>query len=475
MRGIGVSGASTVVARGTYAGVYLWVVTLLTPSELGVVTIGLAVYTLLSLFKDFGLTPALISRKTAGPEVVAASYSIRLIIAGILAAIGFASSIALSELFEQPDLRMVLVFVALAIVAEPLGFLSNAMLQRELEFGKLAVTDIASSLALAAGSIAAGVLGFPILALFVGIAIASTSRTIVLLRIRPVSVETSKRNLRDWPLLSYGSKLVATSAVVYLFTNLNVWVLGRTDIYALGFYGLAFLWATTPADIAAAALSRVMLPTYASLIRRNKGVFLGYLETLKHLSIGVLLLFIPLFLSSPFLIHALYGPTWDKAVPILLVLLFFGLLRTLLEPIGSLVLSLERPGIILGTNLINLGIVAALVVPIAASYGALGCAYLLTVVYLSHILILWYIVLRQFDERSWTIFRVIAKPLISASVALGVGIALEVTTSAPYEELIAALAASLVYLGVMLTIAREDLNNAFVNVRKAFMIGRNDC
>jgi lipopolysaccharide exporter len=215
-----------------------------------------------------------------------------------------------------------------------------------------------------------------------------------------------------------------------------------------------------------------MLPTYSALIRDGKAVFAGYMHTLKFLFIAAFGVYAFLFVASPILVTTLYGAMWEPAIPILLTLLVFGLGRTLLEPAGSLILALQRPGIIIWTSVLNLCLISVFVVPVAGSYGATGCAALLTGVYLIHICILWFIVLRIFGQSPDAMIAAIARPLIAAFVGLGIGAVILFFTSGTFWTVVAVLAVTPVYFALMYLTARNDLLQTLEYIKHAISRGQ---
>jgi len=68
LRGISISTVSFVTVKGIWAVTYFWLITLLEPSKLGIVTLGLSFYGVVSLFKDFDFTLAVISKDRLTPQ-----------------------------------------------------------------------------------------------------------------------------------------------------------------------------------------------------------------------------------------------------------------------------------------------------------------------------------------------------------------------------------------------------------------------
>ena len=470
LKGISISGLASIAIKGTSALAYLWIVTLMDPAQMGAITLGLAFYGIFGIFKDFGLTTAVISKPDITDEFISGANSLRIFVSGALLAVCVLASGILPALFDVPELREMILLVGAAVFVEALGFLSYALLSRNLEFKKMAQVDITAAVVMASTVVVTSLLGIPMLAIFLGLVVSSAVKTGILLLLYPPKIKFVTRAFADRKLINFGANLVSIGVLVYLWFNMNVFVLGRVNIDELGLYGLAFLWAGAPADISAITINRVMLPTYSALIREGKGIFAGYMHTLKFLFVAAFGVFSFLFVASPMLITMLYGATWEPAIPILLILLVFGLGRTLLEPAGSLILALQRPGIILWTSVLNLCLISIFVLPVARDYGATGCAVLLTTVYVAHMCVLWFIVLRIFGEGPRALVVAIARPMIAALVALGIGTAVLYFTTGWFWTAVAILAVAPIYLGLMYLTAKNDIVQALGYIRHA--VGR---
>jgi len=468
LKSISISGVASIATKGISALASLWIVTLIDPTKMGAITLGVAIYGILAIFKDFGLTTAVISKHDITDEFLSSANSLRIVISSALLAISVLFSYILPTLFGIPELREMMLIIGASIFIEAIGFLSYALLNRNLEFKKLARIDITSSLAMFSTVVVVALLGLPMFAVFFGLVASSSTKTGILLLFYTPKIKFVSWTFANRGLILFGAKLVSVGVVVTLWFSMNVFVLGAINIAALGFYGLAYQWAVTPADISSGTINRVMLPTYSALIRGSKPVFAGYMHTLRFLFVASFGVFVFLFFASPMLIRTLYNPSWEPTIPILLVLLIFALGRTLLEPAGSLILSLQRPGIILWTNMLNLALVSIFIFPVVGSYGATGCAALLAAVYLLHTCILWFIVLRIFQQSPKILIASIARPLIAASIALVIGMMIAFATSGIFWDLAALLIVTSAYLGLMYLIARKDLLQTLRYVGHAF-------
>ena len=330
--------------------------------------------------------------------------------------------------------------------------------------------DVVAYSAMAGGTLIFAIAGYELYALFVGMVTFSVLRSFVLLILKPVRIGFTSAFLREKKVFPFAGRLIAVGVTFYLFYNLNQFVLGKTDLISLGLYGLAFTWATTPAEIGQAAINRVLLPTYSALKREGHGVFTMYLKTLRHLLIVAMGVFLLLYVASPFVIHIIYDSRWYDAIPILLVLLVFGLSRTVVEPAGSLLVSYDRVGLLLAGNIAALVVLLVFVYPVALEYGALGCAVLMTFVYGCYMVLLWYFVLHHFKEEALPFASAIYRPVLSAAVAIAVATILSFFLSGLLEFAATSLTVFLLYTGLLYVFCREDLVQTIRYVRDA--IGR---
>ena len=469
-RGAGISGAAFVISKGLYALLYLWIASIVAPSGLGSITLGLAVYAAFAPFRDFGLTPALVSKKELSPRLIASALSFRFAIALGLAAVGLVLAFILPEVFSQPDLLWILILITLTTLIEPIGFLSVALLQRELRFRDLATADILSVLAMAAAGAVSVFLGFQLFALFVGLVASAATRTVSCLLLRPVRSGLS-RNLKEASsLIHYGSRLVATGITLYFYFNIIVWVLGSVDVYALGLYGFALLWASTPADISTAAISRVLLPTYANMKSDKERVVRAYIKTLRNVNIISLAGFLVLYVFCPIFIDHFYSDAWMDSIRILQILLLFGFMRVVVEPAGSMLLALERPGIILTASAIALVPMIVLAYPVSDMYSGMGCAWLLVLTYFFYLVIIWRYVLKLIGYSPTTIIGAIYRPIVAAATALALELVLLWAVPDLSEVLASVVVVLPMYLVLTYIMAKDDITEAAFYLKQSLRL-----
>jgi O-antigen/teichoic acid export membrane protein len=470
VRGVSISGASFVVSKGVSAVLYLWVASLLGPTEMGVVTFGLAVYAMYAPFRDFGITTALIARKELSQQLISSAYTYRIVIAILLTASGFVVSFVLPMIFPLENLFPILILVTMTLWIEPLGFLSAAMLNREFEFKKLAYSDLIAASAMAATVILFALLGYGLYALFIGACANAAARTAVYLHFRPMKATITRDLKRDWSVVVFGSKLAATGVILYIFFNMNVWVLGKSDVVALGLYGFAFLWATTPSEVQAAATSRVLLPTYSALKSDPKRIVRGFLKSQRFLYIFSLAAVLGILVFAPIVIDFLYSSSWDDAVPIMIVLLGFGFLRMISIPANALLLAFERSGEIMWSSLISMLIAAVPAYPVALSFGALGCAYLLVLAYLVYVAITWYLAIRLTNVGAKELLSSIASPTIAAAVAAGIWIIAWVFAPGMSATLLTVVLVIPAYCAALYALSPEDFRQSLSYLRESISL-----
>lgn len=466
-RGIGVSGAASVTASVISVATYLWLVSQLTPFEMGIVSLGYSFYLMVFLFKDFGLTPLVISRREISREVLSSAFTLRIAVMTLLVVVAVAASVAMPVVFGRSELTLIMLLIAIALFFESLGFTSGALLQRDLEFRKLAIVDILAASLAGTSTIISALSGHPLYALFVGMVVGATTRSTSLMLLKRVFVPLSLKSARNRELLTFGGKLFANRVTVYLVMNVNIFVLAGQDLAILGIYGLAIQWVSKPADVAIMVVNRVLLPTYSALSRLGGAVFSGFLKSLRLLSVGTFSIFIILFAASPPLMGLLFNDQWDPVVPLILVLLVYGLCRVLAEAATVLLISANSPGLCLAANLLNLAAVASLSIPVATAHGAMGCALLMSSVYVAHVGVLWMFVSRRNGRSPFEVARQVMVPTLSSLVAVATGYLGSLAVGGDIDQPLFLCTVLLTFAAMMIALDRESVLETMGHARMA--------
>jgi lipopolysaccharide exporter len=119
---------------------------LLEPAAFGIVSISTLIINFLSIFAHFGFSNSIISKQVTNQKVLSTIYYLNLLIGVIMFALMYLSAPLLVLYYKEPLLDGVLKMAAFSFPIVFLGQIYNILLEKELKFKWLALTDIFCSI-----------------------------------------------------------------------------------------------------------------------------------------------------------------------------------------------------------------------------------------------------------------------------------------------------------------------------------------
>lgn len=370
LSGLKLNAASTAVTFVFQTGQLIILSRLFTPEVFGLMGLLLIITNFSSIFADLGVSNAIIQKKEIDIKELSSLYYLNIIIGALLFLAIFFSSGLLSQLFKEPRLKIYLQWISLIYLIIPFGQQYRAMFQKRMAFHVLVKIEIFTIIVSVLFTITLAYSGFGIYSIIWG-QIANTSIGTLL-----VMYFGRKEYKRIWyfsfkkakPFLGFGLYQSGESIMNYFNTNIDGMSIGRlVGPTMLGYYQVAYNIIIIPSRRINPILTKVFFPAF-SLIQDNqeklKKNFYKLLNILNFINFPI---FFSLFvLAEPFIV-VVFGEKWLTSVPILRILCGVGLLRSLGNPVGSLMYAkgqarrifhfnvykvfLQVPGIIIGAYL----------------------------------------------------------------------------------------------------------------------------
>jgi O-antigen/teichoic acid export membrane protein len=326
-RALGLVASTRVAVFSIDFAVVVLVSRLLTPAEIGIFSVSVALITLGHVFRDFGVGQYLIQLKEVTRESRRAAFTVTLSFSWCIAALLVLGRDAAAAFYQSTGMADVMLLLAVNFLILPFGAPLRTLLQRDLQFGKLAVVNLANHLAQGGVTLATAWAGASYMSMAWGSIAGNLANVVVLLIISP-------RGALDWPtrhglreVLAFGSKSSVTSLATTAGSASPDLILGRT----LGFADVAFY--SRAKGLVGMALDQLMYvvrsvyaPTFAKGFREGRDPVALYTQTM-----GLLLgLTVPtvalLALLSPYLIVGLFGSQWERSAPLGSMFCVFALL-----------------------------------------------------------------------------------------------------------------------------------------------------
>ena len=295
---------------------------LLLPEVFGLVVPIAFIAGIIKQFSDLGLAASLIQRSDEPRESdLRTIFTVQAVLVVIAAAIIFVAGPVILDLLDEgsPDPWLIRAF-SLSVLISAFRAVPAAMLERHLNFGRLAVADVSGTVWFYAAGIALAVAGvgpWALVAAHVGASIIPTFLLLFFYRWRPVP-SIQRGRLRQ--NLDFGAKFQG-QRLLLMFKDSLIPILGPTGFgrTATGLLAWGDKLAQQPL-ILTQLVARVSLPAFSRIQDERDAVARG-----AHLAIKwTCLLTFPFFaiiiaFAAP-IADFIYGPAWSDAAPVLYLL-----------------------------------------------------------------------------------------------------------------------------------------------------------
>jgi PST family polysaccharide transporter len=396
---------------------------LLTPEDFGLVAMVTSFTALFFLLRDLGLSTATVQRADITHGQVSVLFWINAAAGVLLAACVIALAGPISSFYGIPQLKGIVWLVSLGLPMGGLTVQHEALLQRQMKYGTLAVIELAAATSGAASGIALAWGGAGYWAL-VTIPLVTSAATLLgtwlACNWRP---GLPARGTGVRPMVGFGSHMAAFAVINYLARNLDNVLIGRfLGAGPLGLYSRAYALLMFPLTRLNTPLSAVAVPALSRLVGEPERYRRAYCEATESIQMVSVPGTAFLMVSADWVIQLVLGPQWHAATRIYALLGLAGLVQPLASSTGWLFTSQGRASEMSRWGLIGgvLSIASFIVglpwgaVGVAAAYGASGLA-------IRAPLLLWY-VSRSGPVRQRDLYGTFVLPLAAAcAVACTVG------------------------------------------------------
>lgn len=397
---------------------------ILAPSEYGLVVLATAFTMFAMMFTDLGLGAAVVHADEDDDDLLSAAFWVNLVTGVVLTLALGALAHPLAAFFGHPALARLLLVGSLAFTVA-VGTVPLSILERRMQFARIAVIEFLTALIGWAIAVALAVAGVGPLCVIIGtlvqVALASLL-TWQASRWMPHGLGSRAALHQLW---SFSSPVFGFNVINYWSRNLDDIMLGKyTSATSLAFYNRAYQFMLLPVQQVTFVIGRVLFPALTRLRDDVPRLRAAYLRALTLLFGIAAPLSVALAASAPAVIAVVYGPAWHDAAPLLAVLAASGPAQVVTGTIGSLYRALGLTASQFRRSIINTVLTVAAIF-IGLPWGAMGVAVAMTVkFYLLAPLNLqgcWRFVDISVPSVVWRLRTLIASSLVMAAAILLVG------------------------------------------------------
>lgn len=400
----------------------LLIARLLTPAEIGVYSVTLAVISIAQVLRDFGVASYLVQEKDLNDDHIRTALGVTLIIGVSLGLLVAAIAPWVAEFYREPRMRDLLWLAAFNFLLLPFSTISLALLRRRLAFKALAAVNLTATVAGALTSVGLAWAGFGPLGLVAGTLVVSATTGFA-----AWWAQGERRLLRpglsQWrSLFRFGAQSSAVGIVTSVSMDINDLAVGRL----MGFEPVALLSRAQGLmnlfhrDLMG-AVRNVAYPAYAKAAREQQAMEPLYIASVTHVCVVAWPFYGFVSLYALETLRLLFGPQWDAAAPLVPLFCLAGALAAVGSLIGNLIVAMGRMDLLTRMEVVFQPARAALIVAAAAYWREPWACAVALVVAMGLQLPLVYAVKGRFLPTDWhALHRHLARSLAVTLVALAV-------------------------------------------------------
>ncbi|MHB8840630.1 MAG: MOP flippase family protein [Candidatus Aquicultor sp.] len=395
---------------------------LLSPQDFGLMAMIMVVIGFTQAFVDMGISNAVIQRQDSTREQLSSLYWLNIISGIVVFGLVVAATPLVVGFYREPRLSGLVVWVALTFVIAPVGQQFQALLQKELRFGKLAGIETAAAVAGAVVAIVSAILKQGVFSLIWGQLATAAVTAVLLAKLgwgawRP-SLRFRLGDIKGY--ISFGLYQMGERSVNYLSANVDYLMIGRfLGPEILGFYRLAYELVVVPLMRINPVVTRVAFPILAKRQGDDGALRQGYLQMIKLLSIVTFPLLIGLAATAPLIVPVMFGKGWGPSVILVQILVPLGMIKVLGNPSGPVLLAKGRADIGFKWNLF-VAVVNTLVFWFFVRYGAYAVAWSHVALTSVYSVFMWFILYRvikiSWQEYIGVLFRPVLMGILMGAV-----------------------------------------------------------
>ena len=332
--------------------------------DFGLMALALFVLGIIELFMDMGLTSAIFHKQKISKNEYSSLYWINLVFGLLIFGIISLVSPYIAAFYNEPLLSQLIIIMALAVIAAGLGGQYKTVEQKLLNFKIVAIVELISAILSLALAIFLAVQGYGIYALiFSALLQYATPNLFFFLRGTFTNPIRFHFNLKEaLPFLRIGIYEVGSQFVNYFNRDLDVIIIGKLfSTELLGGYSLAKQLVYKPAQIINPIATKIANPLLARFQNDIEVLKKGYLRLISLISSLNFFVYLGVIIFAPFIVAVLYGPDYGHIVILVRILAVYMYIRSIGNPIGSLVIATGRTNISFYWNLFSAAIMAVFI------------------------------------------------------------------------------------------------------------------
>jgi len=330
---------------------------ILFPEDYGIIGLILVFTSLADTFVDGGLSSALIQRKTISKNDISTAFTSNLIVSIVLYGMIFILSPTLARYFNIQNFDLYVRVQSLTVIFRAFYVVEFSMLNRNLQFKKLARINIVSSLLSAIAAIGFASFDYGIWSLIIKNITLQLMLVILYKHFVKLNITLGWNKESFLDLIGFGGLVSLTYLLDFVYTNVLSFFLGRNySVKDLGYYSQANSLEQVPVTTLSLVVNQVMFPFISKIQNEKDKVVKNTRKSVTMITFLIFpILFFLIYYAYP-VIALLYSDKWLPSVPYFQILCFGGLINALIHANRSVLKSMGRTQLLFVSQLITVSL-----------------------------------------------------------------------------------------------------------------------
>ena len=291
---------------------------LLLPSDYGTISLIAIFITISNVFVQSGFSTALIQKKDTDKDDFSSVFYLSLFVAILLYLILFITAPLIADFYNIPQIILIIRVLSTTLFLGAFNSIQNAIISKKMQFKKLFFSSLGAILVSGMIGIIFAYMGFGVWALIAQQLTNQLMITVILwftVKWRPELIFSFKRIKR---LFAYGWKLLVSSLIDTLYTNLRSLIIGKIYNPAmLGYYNRGDQFPQVIVTNINGSIQSVMLPALSAEQENKQRVKDMVRRSIVTSSFIIFPMMVGLAVISETLVKVLLTEKWLPCVPFL--------------------------------------------------------------------------------------------------------------------------------------------------------------
>lgn len=366
--------ASNLAYQVLSLGLSLVLMRLLAPESFGLIGMVTVFTAFAAVFGDLGLSAALIQKQDASEEHYSSVFWVNSAFGLALSLVFVAAAPALARFYRAPVLLPLTALLASSFLINSLSGVQQAILQKRMEFRKLAAADLGALLLSGAVAITLAAGGLHVWSLASQVLVFGSTRTALLWLLCGWRPKGGLKRARIRELQRFSAHTLSFTVANYWIRNADNFLIAKLmGQEELGLYSRAYSLMLFPLTLLSSKIGSVLFPAFSAIQGDRQRIASVYLRIIRVVALFTFPMMIGLLLTASSFVPVVLGPQWARVIPLLEIFALIGMIESIGTLNGSLYLSQGRTGLRLKVLMV-VGPLAIAAIAIGTRWGIIGVA-----------------------------------------------------------------------------------------------------